>query len=105
MLQWNKKIIKLTMLKNERVREEKANIKIFTWFGNSRLHPCLQANQAWGFHYPSLPRLQMRTIDYQDVNGPLQQDIIPNLFTQSVSHTYTLTNFTMNSKNTINSLF
>ena len=43
----------VTMLKNKRVREEKANTKIFTWFGNSRLRQCLQAKQARGFHYPS----------------------------------------------------
>ena len=32
---------------------------IFTWFGNPRLRPRLQAHPAWGFHYPSLPRLQV----------------------------------------------
>ena len=60
----------------KRVREEKTNTRIFTWFGYPRLRPRLQAHPAWGFHYPSLPRLQMFTIDFQGVNGPLQQEII-----------------------------
>ena len=32
----------------------------------------------------------MLTIDFQDVNEPLQQDIIPNLLTQVYSNTYNL---------------
>ena len=60
----------------KRVREEKTNTRIFTWFGYPRLRPHLQAHLVWGFHYPSLPRLQMFTIDFQGVNEPLQQEII-----------------------------
>ena len=41
---------------NKRVREEKTNTMIFTWFGNPRLRP---SSPAWGFHFPSLPRLQV----------------------------------------------
>ena len=63
---------------------------MFMWFGNPRLRPRLQANQARGFHYPNLPRLQIFTIDFQGVNGPLQQKIIPQSLHSSVSHTYTL---------------
>ena len=61
----------------------KTNTHIFTWFGNPRLRLCLQANQAQGFHYSNLPRLQVLTIDFQGVNEPLQsRDYFPNLFTQ-----------------------
>ena len=38
--------INLTMRNNKKVREVRANMKTFTWFGNPRLHSCLQANQA-----------------------------------------------------------
>ena len=34
------------------------------------------------------PRLQMLTLDFQGVNGPLQQEIIPNLLTQVYPNTY-----------------
>ena len=40
------------------------------------------------FHYPNLPRLQMFTIDFQGVNGPSQQEIIPNFLTQVYPNTY-----------------
>ena len=36
------------------------------------------------------PRLQILTIDFQGVNGPLQQEIIPNLLTQVYPNTYNL---------------
>ena len=62
------------------------------WFGNPCLRPRLQANQAQGFHYPSLPKFQGFTIDFQGINEPLQsRDYLPSLFTPSVSHTCTLT--------------
>ena len=73
---------------NKRVREEKTNTRIFTWFGNPCLRPRLQAHRDWGFHYPSLSRLQALTIDFQGVNGPLQQEIILNLLTQVYPNTY-----------------
>ena len=70
------------------VREEKTNTRIFTRFGYPRLR-----FRARGFHYPSLSRLQMFTIDFQGVNESLQpRDYLSNLFTPSDSHTYTLTN-------------
>ena len=65
------------MLKNKRAREERRNINIFTWFSNPHLRPCLQANQVWGFHYSSLPRLQMLTIDFQSVNGLYNKRLSP----------------------------
>ena len=60
----------------KRVREEKTNTRIFTWFGYPSLRPRLQAHPAWGFYYPSLPSLQMFTIDFQSVHESLQQEII-----------------------------
>ena len=75
---------------NKRVREEKTNTRIFTWFGNRRLCSRLQAHRAWRFHYPNLPRLQTFTIDFQGVNEPLQQEIISNLLTQDYPNTYNL---------------
>ena len=80
------------MLINKRVKEERANTKIFTWFGNICLRPHLQANQTWGFHYASLLRFQVLTIDFQGVDRPLQQEIIPQSFNPTVSHTQALTN-------------
>ena len=68
----------------KRVREEKTNTEIFTWFGYPYLRPHLQAHPAWGFHYPSLPILQMFTIDFQGVNEPFQQEIISSISSPQV---------------------
>ena len=84
------KTINSIMHNIKRVREEKTNTMIFMWFGNPRLRPCLQAHRAWGFHYPSLPRFQTLTIDFQSVNEPLQQEIIPNLLFQVYPNIYNL---------------
>ena len=74
----------------KRVREEKTNTRIFTWFGYPRLCPRLQAHPGWEFHYPNLPRLQIFTIDFQGVNEPLQQEIIsPISSPQCFPHLYT----------------
>ena len=62
---------------------------IFTWFDNPRLRPRIQANQAWGFHYPSLSRLQMLTRLLR-CQWTLQQEIIFNLLTQVYPNTYNL---------------
>ena len=84
------KKINLIEHNNKRVREEKTNTRIFTWFGNLHLRPHLQADQAWRFHYPSLPRLQMLTIDFQSVNEPLQQrDYLSISSHKSSLHLYT----------------
>ena len=45
------------------------------------------------------PRLQMLTLDFQGVNEPLQQEIIPNLLTQVYPNTYNY------SKQNISNLF
>ena len=60
----------------KRVGEDKANSRIFTWFGNPRLRPRLQAHRAWGFHYPSLSKASNVYNWLQGVNEPLQQEII-----------------------------
>ncbi|KAK9209265.1 hypothetical protein WN944_001629 [Citrus x changshan-huyou] len=41
------------------------------------------------------PRLQMLTLDFQGVNGPLQQEIIPNLLTQVYPNTYNHSKFAL----------
>ena len=48
------------------------------------------SSSAWGFHYPSLSKASTITIDFQGVNGPLQQEIIHNLLTQVYPNTYNL---------------
>ena len=60
------------MHKFKKIRNKRKNIQIFMWFDKTFLRPCLQPNQAQGYHYPSLLRLQDFTIDFQDVNKPLQ---------------------------------
>ena len=43
-----------------------------------------------GFRIPlsKPPRLEMLTLDFQGVNEPLKQEIIPNLLTQVYPNTY-----------------
>ena len=54
------------MHNNKRVREERANTILFTWFGNPHLLPRLQANQTRRFCFKFV------TINFQGVNRPFQ---------------------------------
>ena len=74
------------------MKENRANTMIFMWFGNPHLRPRLQANQAQGFHYPSLPRLQvlynwlLRCQQTFTINRLSPQSLHPKCFSYLYTH-------------------
>ena len=69
---------------------EEKQTRIFTWFGNPRLRPRLQAIEAWGFHYPSLSKASTVYNWLQGVNEPLQQrDYLPISSLKYLTHSNT----------------
>ena len=64
---------------------------IFTWFGNPRLRPRLQAHPAWGFHYPNLPSLQVlyNWLPMCQWTFTIKRLSLQSLHSKCLSHLYT----------------
>ena len=75
----------------KRVREEKTNTRIFTWFGYPRLRPRLQAHPLEDFTIEAFPRLQRLQLTSKVSMNLYNKRLYLQSLHSSVSHTCTLT--------------
>ena len=89
----------------KRVKEEKTNTRIFTWFGYPRLRPRLQAHPLEDFTIQAFPRLQTITIDFKvSMNLYNKRLYLQSLHPKCLSHLYSH-NLMRNDKYNNESLF